>query len=412
VFPVFSEVVFGTEQRTALAKDRGSNENPRSMKEYLFTPGPTSIPDRIFSAMAKGTMHHRTKEFESEFVEALKGIQWLTGASETPILLAASGTGAMEASLLNVVSPGDKVMVINAGVFGERWVKICQKLGLVPIELKAPPGESVPLHDIEEALKANPDTKAFAVQYTETSTTVNHPVPEIGAVLRKNAPDVLYFVDAVSSLATIPISLPKLGIDVLVGGSQKGLMLPPGLSMVVMSARAWAAVRSKKSRTLYFDLLAERSAHEKGTTAWTPAMNLILGLNETFRMFKEEGIENVYKRHAELAKAARQALKALGFKLLTEKYPSTGVTGAYPPGEVDAEKLRETIQRDSGVKIAGGQDQLKGKIIRIGHMGYVNRFDILTAISSIELALKGKIQASLGAGVNAALGSFAEDAGV
>ncbi len=372
------------------------------MKEYLLTPGPTWIPDRIFAAMAKGTMHHRTSEFEKEFKEALAGLVWLTECEEPPILLSASGSGAMEAALLNTMDPGDKVIILNAGVFGERWVKICKKIGLVPVEIKGEPGTSPSFSTIESILAANPDAKGFCVQYSETSTTVLHPVPEISKLLQKKAPDLLFIVDAVSALATMDISVKKLKIDILVAGSQKGLMLPPGLSMLMMSPRGWSTIEKKKVRSFYFDLLAEREQHLKNTTAWTPAMNLILGLNEAIRMLKEEGIQKVYERHAHLSQVTRAGLSGMGFKLLTQEFPAPAVTGAYPPEGIDSEWLRKEILTKSGVRIAGGQAGLQGKIIRIGHMGYVNQFDILTAITAIELALKGKSK-NYGAGVAAAL---------
>ena len=317
----------------------------------------------------------------------------------------------MEAVLRNTLSEGDKIIVINAGVFGERWVKIAKKLGLNVVELIAPAGQSVPLDVISLALKEHKDAKALALQLTETSTTVNHPVGAIGKMLKDVAPEMLYIVDAVSGLATAPLSIKDHHIDVIAAGSQKALMLPPGLSMLMMSTKAWDEVRKKKSDSFYFDLLAERAAHEQGTSAWTPAMNIILGLNESFRMIREEGLANVYARHSLLAQATRSGLNDLGFTLLTENYPSPAVTGAYPPSGVDAEQLRSDILAQSGVRIAGGQDKLKGKIIRIGHMGYVNEFDIVTALSAIELALVRRGHSlAIGRGVSAALKSVAAGA--
>ena len=372
-------------------------------KEYLLTPGPTWVPDRIFAAMQRPTMHHRTAEFEREFQEAIEGIKWLTGGLETPVLLASSGTGAMEAALLNALAPGDKLLVLNAGVFGKRWVNIAQRLELTPVELKAEPGDSAPLPQIEEELRRHPDVKAFCVQYVETSTTVLHPVPQIAEIVRAYAPDCLFVVDAVSALATLDIPVEKLGIDVLVAGSQKGLMLPPGLALLVLSGRAWRTVEAQKRRSLYFDLPAQRTAHRKNTSAWTPALNLILGLNESLRMLREEGLAQVYARHALLARATREALRALEFKLLADQYPSPGVTGGFPPPGIAADTLRTQMLSSYGVRIAGGQAALEGKIVRIGHMGYVGPFDILTAIAALELSLSKLGRVCLGTGTREVL---------
>ncbi len=375
-----------------------------SSKEYLFTPGPTWVPERIFRAMARPTMHHRTKEFELEFAAALEGLRWIVGAKELPILLASSGSGAMEAALLNLCAAGEKIIVVNGGVFGERWTKIGQKLGLRCEEIKVEAGKTVDIAQLEQTLQAHGDARAFCIQYTETSTTVLHPVAEILSAVRRIAPQMYFVADAISALLTLPISFQDLDLDVVVGGSQKGFMLPPGLSMLFLSARAWQRAEANKARSLYFDLIAERKAHANNTSAWTPAMNLILGLNEAIRMIKEEGLAQVYARHALLARATRAGLAASGFTLLAPQNPAPGVTGAYPPEVIDPEGLRKTLLTQSGVRIAGGQGTLQGKIIRIGHMGHINHFDIITALSAIELALhKTPAAISGSAGIRAAL---------
>jgi len=217
---------------------------------------------------------------------------------------------------------------------------------------------------------------------------VLHPVPKIARLVHSELPHCLYIVDAISALATLEIDVQKTDIDILVGGSQKGLMLPPGLALLVLSSAAWRQVELQKRRSFYFDLIAERDAHRKNTSAWTPALNLILGLNEALRMLKEEGLANVYARHSALSLETRKSLRAMNFTLLAESYPAPGVTGAFPPSGIDAEKLRKLLLADHGVRIAGGQAGLSGKIIRIGHMGYVHLEGLLSALGAVETVLK------------------------
>lgn len=374
------------------------------LKEHLLTPGPTQIPLRVLQAMSQPQIHHRTKDFEKIFRATLDGFKWLVESDNDPVFLACTGTGAMEAALLNSCDPGDKVIVINAGKFGERWSKIAARLGLKTVEITAAAGESPTLEQIEKAVRANADAKALCVQYCETSTAVMHPVPTIGAALQKTAPDMLYIVDAVSALGTLSISMKKDHIDILVAGSQKGLMLPPGLAMLTLSERAWQRAEKVKSRSFYFDLLSERKAHRQDTTAWTPAISIILGLHESLQLFREEGLENVFARHRTVAKAVRSAMEALGLTLLGASFPSPGVTAAFVPAGMDADKLRSALLAASGVRIAGGQDELQGKIIRVGHMGYVDTTEIIGALGALELGLKlcGHV-VTLGSGVAAAL---------
>jgi aspartate aminotransferase-like enzyme len=379
-------------------------------KEILLTPGPTSIPSRIFNAMNAATMHHRTDAFKQIFNEALQGLQWLLDADATPIFLASSGSGAMEAALVNTCQPGDKVVVMHAGIFGERWLKIAQRFELEVVSISAPYGESPELSQIEEVLRKNPDAKAFCVQYSETSTTALHPVGSYAALLRRSNPDCLFIVDAISALVTTPVSVKEFDIDILVGASQKALMLPPGLSFLALSTRAWQRVEKTKRRCFYWDLLSERDSHAKGTTAWTPAMNIILGLAESIRMLREEGIEKVYARHQELAQATRAGIAALGLQALAPRFPATGVSGAHTPAGMDADQLRGIMLKEFGVRIAGGQASLKGKIIRIGHMGYVSRCDILGALGALEFALgRMGIKSPAGAGAAAALAVFSRN---
>ena len=358
------------------------------IKQHLFTPGPTHIPPQVFAAMAQPTLHHRTEAFERVFDSAKKGYSTLVGGDHETIFLASSGSGAMEAALTNAVKPGEKIIYINAGKFGERWGDISRALSIEAIQIFAEAGQSPELSIIADVVKNNLDARAFCVQYTESSTALLHPVPEISRLVHQLAPEMLIFVDAISAVATLDIPLAQLPIDILIGASQKALMLPPGLAILSISARAWNVIESIPRRSLYFDLPLERKVHKKSTSAWTPAMNIILGLDCSLKMLQEEGLMQTYKRHSIAAEVARAGLTSLNLKLLSEHYPAPGVTAAILPNNIDAEKVREKLVADFAIQIAGGQDELKGKIIRIGHMGYMTAFDVITALSALEIVLK------------------------
>lgn len=356
-------------------------------KDRLLTPGPTEIPLRIFKAMQQPMMHHRTESFRRLFVAVQDGLKELMRAPNRPILLAGSGTAAMEAALLNTVSPGDTIIVLNGGKFGERWLDLAGKLELNAVEIVVPWGETVDDATLERVLRANPAAKLFCMQYCETSTAILHPVPEITAQVKRIAPECLTVVDAISAIGSLPIHLDRSAIDILVGALHKAFMLPPGLALLFMNDTAWRTVAGHKTRSLYFNLQIEREMQEKGTTAWTPALNHILGLAESLAMIREEGVDNFYARHAQLSTMARAGLGALGLKLLPERHPSPGVSAAFTPSAIDAEKLRGIMRERWQVRIAGGQDRFKGKIIRIGHMGQIDGFDILSVLAALELGL-------------------------
>lgn len=359
----------------------------KNLKEHLFTPGPTHIPAQVFAAMAQSTLHHRTERFEQIFDSARKQYSAMLGGEHETIFLASSGSGAMEAALINAVQPGEKIIYINGGKFGERWGDIAKALGLIAIEILAEPGTSPDPDTIATVVKEHHDARAFCVQYTESSSATLHPVPKISEQVHALAPEMLIVVDAISAVATLDIPLGKLPIDILVGASQKALMLPPGLAMLSINQRAWKVIESIPRRSLYFNLPEERKAHKKSTSAWTPAMNIILGLDCSLRLLNEEGLGHVYQRHAIAAEATRAGLSALGLPLLAPRFPAPGVTAALLPADIDAEKVREHLFSHYGMQIAGGQDKLKGRIIRIGHMGYMNAFDVITALSGLEMTL-------------------------
>ena len=370
------------------------------IKQYLLSPGPTPIPNEVALAMAETMIHHRTPQFNKVFDEAREGLKKLFATKNDVLMLAASGTGAMEASVANLFSPGEKVLVINGGKFGERWFNIANAFGLNPIELKVEWGRAVNVADVERQLKAHPDIQGVMIQASETSTTVLHPVKEI-AKLTKNGP--LFLVDGVTAVGVVPLPLDEWGIDVLVTGSQKALMLPPGLGFIALSDRAWEKTKTAKLPRFYFDLNLERKNQQKGSGAFTPAVSLIFGVRASLAMMQREGLDNVYARHDRLCRATRAAAKALGLKLLAPDSPSPAATGIYLPEGIDADAVLEYLRDKMNVVLAEGQDQLKGKAIRIAHIGYMGGFDVITAIAALEMALrKFGAEIPLGRGVAAA----------
>ncbi len=356
------------------------------LKRYLLTPGPTAVPPEVMLRMSQPLIHHRTPEFETIFAEVQEGLQWLFQTEQEVLLLAASGTGAMEAAVSNLCSAGDTVIVVNGGKFGERWLKISQAFGLTPIELKVEWGQAVQVAAVAEALKTHPEAKAVLVQASETSTTALHPVQEIATLTRNT--NTLLVVDGITSVGATATPMDHWGLDVVITGSQKALMLPPGLGFIALSDKAWKQADSATLPRYYFDLKRERKEQQKHTTAYTPAIALINGLAAVLQMLKEEGLEHVFERHALLAKATRAAAQALGLRLLAPTSPSPAATGVFLPEEISGSLFLKYMRDRMGVDIAGGQDHLKGKIVRISHIGYAGPFDVITAISTLEMALR------------------------
>jgi aspartate aminotransferase-like enzyme len=355
------------------------------IKQYLLSPGPTPIPNEVALAMSETMIHHRTPQFNKVFEEARQGLKKLFATKNDVLMLASSGTGAMEASIANLFSPGDKVLVINGGKFGERWLNISNAYGLSPVELKVEWGKAVKADEVEKQLKAHPDLQGVMIQASETSTTALHPVKEI-ARLTKNGP--LFLVDGVTAVGVLPVPVDEWGIDVLVTGSQKALMLPPGLGFIALSDRAWEKTKKAKLPRFYFDLNLERKNQQKGSGAFTPAVSLIFGVRASLHMLEREGLDNVYARHARMSRATRAAAVALGLKLLAPDSPSPAATGIFLPQGIDADRVLEYLRDHMGVVLAEGQDQLKGKVIRIAHVGYMGAFDVITAIAALEMALR------------------------
>ncbi len=377
-------------------------------KTYLLTPGPTPLPESVISVFARPILHHRTPQFQALFEEVKVGLKYIFQTKQDVLILACTGTGAMDACVSNLFSKGDKVITINGGKFGERWTKIAKAYGLNPIEIKLDPGEAVEPEQLEGILKKNIDAKAILFQASETSTGVKMPTPEICKLAKSY--QMLSICDAISACGVFDLPMDALGLDVLITGSQKALMIPPGLAFLALSDRAWAVRESSNLPKFYFDLDKERKGLSKNQTAWTPAISLIQGLQESLRLLKEEGLQNTFKRHELLALATRNAVQALGLEMLAKKAPSPAVTAVkVPPSIKDGKLIPKTMRDKYGVTIAGGQDELEGKIFRLSHFGYCNKFDITTGISCLELTLHDLgYPVEFGKGVGAVLKTFAE----
>ncbi|MEE9174920.1 MAG: alanine--glyoxylate aminotransferase family protein [Thermodesulfobacteriota bacterium] len=356
------------------------------MKKYVFTPGPVPVPSEVLIEMAKPIIHHRTAEFEEIFAKVREGLKYIYDTKQEVFILAASGTGAMEASVANTLSTGDKVLVVNSGKFGERWGKICRAYGVEVQEIMVEWGKEVDPADIEKALNDDPSIKAVLTQASETSTGVKHPIKEIAEITNKRD-GVIQIVDGITGVGVFEIEFDNWGIDVLVGGSQKAFMLPPGLSFAAMSEKAWKFYESSNLPKFYFDFKPALKNAEKNTTTFTPAVTLIVGLAAVLRIFTAEGRENMHKRHARLALATREAMKAIGLEPFVQDTPSSALTTVIAPPEIGAAKVIAGLRDEFGITIAGGQDQAKGKIFRISHIGDIGKTDTLSIIAAIESVL-------------------------
>lgn len=371
-------------------------------KYRLFAPGPTPVADAISLEMARPIIHHRTREFEKILAEVREGMKWLYQTQQEVLLLASSGTGAMESAIVNTLNAGDKVIVVDGGKFGERWGKLAQAYGLQPDIIKVTWGQAVDPREIAKRLDQG-GYRAVFVQASESSTGVYHPIREIAALTR-GCEDVLCVVDAISALGAMNLPMDAWGIDILIGGSQKALALPPGLAFISLSPKAWKFAETSKLPKFYFDLKKEHKNIQVNQTAYTPAISLIIGLRKALQMLREEGLENLFARHERLAKATRAGMKALGLKLFAEQSPVNSLTAVLAPEGLDAQKVYKILQDKYNMTIAGGQDAAKGKIFRIAHLGWFDDLDMVTVISAVELALQELgHKFELGSGVGAAL---------
>ncbi len=377
------------------------------MKRYLLAPGPTAIPPEVLLKMAEPILHHRNPLFEEIVAEVRDNLKYLFSTKNEVLIFASSGTGAMEGAVTNMLSPGDKAICIRSGKFGERWANICKAYGVEAINIDLPWGDDLDPALVEKTIKANPGIKAVYMQATETSTGAMFPVKEVAAMV-KNYPDTLMVVDGITGVGVFDLPQDAWNIDILVAGSQKALMLPPGLAFAGVSDKAWAFSKNAKLPRFYFNWAKELANLEKNQTNFTPAISLISGLRESLRMIKTEGLENVYKRIDRLANATREGAKALGLTVFA-KTPSPAVTAITAPEGVDGQAIYKTLWKKYGVTGAGGQDQLKGKIFRIATLGYADEYDVITAIAALEFTLRDLgYKFEMGKGVAAAVNALKE----
>lgn len=371
-------------------------------KKYLLAPGPTPVPPEVLSAMSEPIIHHRSPEFAEIMKKVLEGLKWLFQTKNTVMLLTSSGTGGMDAAVSNFLSPGDRALCVRGGKFGERWAEICEAYGVVPVNIDVPWGEAVKPDAVAQALEKDPSIKAVYIQASETCTAVAHPVREIAEIVRKRK-DTILVVDAITAIGVMDLPVDAWGVDVCVTGSQKALMLPPGLAFISVSDKAWRFNETARCPRFYFNLKKEKVKAEAGQTNFTSPVAVIIGLRKVLEMMKEEGLEQIFARHARLAQATRGALKALGLRSLAAESPSNAVTGAYLPDGIDGGAFNKMLREEYGVTIAGGQAQLKGKVFRVAHLGYADTLDVINAVAAVERGLKAfGYPFELGAGVKAA----------
>lgn len=370
-------------------------------KNYLLTPGPTPLPPEICESLSRPIIHHRTPQFQLILKEASEGLRNVFQTKNDVFILTSSGTGAMEAAVVNLLSWGDKALVVQGGKFGERWTELCEAYGIKPIVIDVEWGKALDPAVLKEHLDKEPAIKAVFATLCETSTGVTFDIKGFGHALKDT--QAVLVVDAISGLGVIDIQMDAWNVDVVVSGSQKGFMLPPGLGFIAVSKKAWKLVEESQCPKYYFDLKAAKKAHDNTDTPFTPAIGLVIALNEALKMMKIEGLDNIFSRHKKLADATRAAMLALGLELFSPTAASDGVTAVNVPGGIDGEKLVKTMRDEYGVTIAGGQGEMKGKLFRIAHMGYMSEFDIILGISCLEKVLKKMgYSFELGAGLKAA----------
>ncbi len=377
-------------------------------KRYLMAPGPVAVDPHVMSVMSEPLIHHRSPQFSKILSEVRKDLKYLYQTNNDCLIFASSGTGGMEASVANLLSPGDKAICIVAGKFGERWSELCQTYGIETVDINVEWGLAVDPAQVKDALEQHPDVKAVFVQAHETSTGVKHPVEELGAIVADKA-DTVLVVDAISALGVYDMKVDEWNLDVVVTGSQKSLSLPPGLAVVSVSEKAWKMAEKAKGPRYYFNFLKERKALARETTAYTPAVSLIIGLAEVLKQFRGMGLENLFAHHRRLSGAVKAAVRAMGLEQFP-KTPSEAITVICAPDGVNGQDVVKILREDYGITIAGGQAQLKGKIFRISHYGYLCEWDMIIAVAAIERALNELgCKVELGSGVAAAQEYFAKN---
>lgn len=376
-------------------------------KKRLYTPGPTPVPEEVMLRMAAPIIHHRSPEFNEIFTRVNENLRYLFQTSGPVLTLTSSGTGGMEATFVSLFSPGETVAAVNGGKFGERWVKMPRAFGLDCIEIPVKWGEAPTAAQLREALRSKP--RGVYLTHSETSTGTATDVRALAGIIREES-DALVCVDGITAVGAHELRFDEWGIDVCVTGSQKGLMIPPGLAFVALSGRAVEAMKRSTMPRFYFDLGKALAAYEKNDTPWTPAASLIIGVDAALARIRAEGIEHVWRRHERMALGLRAGIAALGMKLFSS-FPSYAVTPVWLPEGVEWKKFNGRLKSAYGITAAGGQDAYAGKIFRLSHLGYYDELDMIALLAGVERALAdtrtaGGAAAAPGAGVQAAQAYF------
>ena len=353
----------------------------------LRVPGPTPIPESVMKATGRQMINHRGPEFKELLSSMNTDLKRVFQTKNDIVVLTSSGTGGLEAAIVNTISPGERVLVISIGEFGERLIKLCETYGADVCRINIPAGQPADPATVRAALKSEPGIKTVFVTHNETSTGVTNDLASLSAVI-KDEFDRTLIVDGVSSISSIPCPVDDLNIDIAVSGSQKGWMAPPGLAMLSISPRAWETIKKAKTPRFYFDLTAANENSKNGMTPWTPAVSVMYALQEGLRLLLQEGMDNVYKRHARLSAMVRDGIKDQGLKLFAKPgYESSTVTAIVMPEGIQWAALNTTLLKDYSTALAGGQGALSGKVFRIGHMGYVTGTDLEDALGALKSAI-------------------------
>lgn len=354
-------------------------------KPFLFTPGPTPLPPQVYAALSKPIINHRSQDFKKLIEDLRIRLKELWQTSNEVLILTASGTGAMEAALSSCLRSSDRILTVNAGKFGERWAKIGRAYRLPTDEIQIPWGHPVRIEDLEKRMTEA--HSALLMTSSETSTGTQHPIDEVAQWMKKKFPRCLFVVDGMTSVGASPTKTDEWGVDLFISGSQKALMLPPGLAFVSVSKKAIERMSTSDLPRFYLDLKREHEALLQNQTAYTPNINLCFALQVALQLLFEEGLTNVYSRHERLAKASRASLQTLGLELAS-KAPSVACSAAFLPKEIDGKSLLKLIREDYGFTIAGGQDQWEGRAIRLSHLGYYSPFDLMNALTALGCGLR------------------------
>jgi aspartate aminotransferase-like enzyme len=354
-------------------------------KQRLLTPGPTPLYPPALHAMMASDVHHRTADFRKVYETALADLKEVLATSHDVLMFAASGSGGMDAAVSNLFSRGDKVIVCTAGKFGERWAEIAKAYGLEVNVLKAEYGQVVTPERVEAALQAEPATRGVFIQASETSTGAEHDVRTIGRMVAKT--DAIFVVDAITGMGTMPLDIDNWGLDVVIGGSQKAFMIPPGLAFVVVGPKAWEHAETATLPHYYFNLKKEKKSADAGDSSWTPATSLILALGEALKYIKKLGMPQVIENAQQLACATRRAIAALGLELFAADSPGSAVTAVKAPAGMDSGVIVKEFRTRFGSIITNGQGSMQGQIFRLAHIGYFDFADLFSIIAELEIIL-------------------------